>query len=60
MSVRLQLQSNDRYVGPYDGFVETSIYRIVIHAKDKDELEARPVVVEVKVGETLFLPLVVR
>jgi hypothetical protein len=33
---------------------------VVIHAKDAQNLEARPVVIDMNNGSRLFLPLVVR
>ncbi|MEM7130572.1 MAG: C13 family peptidase [Chloroflexota bacterium] len=59
-TVLLQPQGNDQYSGSYPGFTESGPYRVVIHAKDEDDLQAEPVVLEVETRRSIFLPWVVQ
>jgi len=59
-TILLQPQANDRYRVAYTGFQEHGRYRVVIHARDAQKLEARPVVIEVHNGGQIFLPLITR
>jgi hypothetical protein len=56
----LQPQGEDRYRATYAGFREHGLYRVVIHAEDREKLEASPLVIDVHNGQLLFLPLVAR
>ncbi|MEM7535569.1 MAG: hypothetical protein AAF639_25560 [Chloroflexota bacterium] len=65
--VRLQQTAGTRidgnYAGEYDGFSQTGVYRIIIHAQDDEGLQAQPVVVDVTVTDVsyqMFLPTVSR
>jgi len=51
-------QHDGWYAASYPGFDELGRYRIVLHAKDNEGLEARPVSIMVRTGPTLYLPLV--
>ncbi|MEM7130967.1 MAG: C13 family peptidase [Chloroflexota bacterium] len=48
----------DTFTARYSGFNEIGTYRIVIHAQDEDGLAALPYVIEVEVGNRLYLPLI--
>lgn len=47
-TVLLQSAGDDRYRGSYPGFTESGIYRVIIHAKDQDDLQAEPKVLTVQ------------
>ncbi|MEM7539648.1 MAG: C13 family peptidase, partial [Chloroflexota bacterium] len=49
------------YIGADDTvFTQMGVYRIVVYARDRNGLQARPVTVEVEVGHRVFLPTVSR
>ncbi|MEZ4866389.1 MAG: hypothetical protein R3C14_34040 [Caldilineaceae bacterium] len=50
----------NRFSGLYTGFTQAGLYRIVIHAVDSDGLDADPRTVAGKIGEDLYLPLVIQ
>jgi hypothetical protein len=54
------LDNGNRYAGEFTGFTQAGVYRIVVQAEDNDGLVARPVVIEVRTGRQVFLPLVKR
>jgi hypothetical protein len=54
------LNNGSLYAGKFTGFTQPGVYRIVVQAKDNDNLVARPVVIEVNAGSQIFLPLMVR
>ena len=58
--IKLERRSDGDYTGLYTGFQQAGAYRIVIYAEDDDGLTAQPVVLEVKSGGQIFLPLVIR
>ena len=58
--IKLERRSDGDYTGLYTGFQQAGAYRIVIYAEDDDGLTAQPVVLEVKSGGQIFLPLVTR
>lgn len=55
-----RVDNGNIWQGVYTGFTQAGLYRIVIQADDNDALKARPVVLEVNIGNRVFLPLVVR
>jgi hypothetical protein len=61
-TMRLTDQGNNVYGTTYPGFSEEGTYRVVVYAEDEDGLEARPVAIEVRVGDPplLYLPYVQR
>jgi len=59
-TIVLQAQGDDRYAMEYPAFDEVGRYQILIHAEDDENLEARPLLIEVQNGSRLFLPVVSR
>ena len=59
-TIVLQNQGGEWYAATYVGFNEVGSYRVVIYAEDDDGLEARPVVIEMRTGGEVYLPLIVR
>ncbi|MBV7329206.1 SMP-30/gluconolactonase/LRE family protein [Chloroflexi bacterium TSY] len=61
-TAKLLDQGNNWYGAFYDGFNQSGIYRIVLHAEDNQGSLARPMVIEIKVGgqngHHIFLPIV--
>jgi hypothetical protein len=51
---------DDWYGAVHTGFDEMGQYRVVIHAEDRDGLEARPLTIEVRTGWGVYLPLLLR
>jgi hypothetical protein len=56
----LDNDGDDVYTGAYEGFDELGSYRIVVHAADGDQLEARPKEIEVRTGWPVYLPVVMK
>jgi hypothetical protein len=56
----LDPDDDDVYSGLYEGFGEQGTYRVVIHARDDDLVEARPLAIETRTHWSLYLPLVIR
>lgn len=53
-------QGGSEFAATYTGFDELGMYRVVIYAEDNGGREARPVVVAVRTGWGIYLPLVLR
>jgi hypothetical protein len=54
------VDGGNRYAGTYTGFTQAGTYRILVHAEDGEGLKAKPVVVTVKAGASLYLPAIRR
>ncbi|MEZ4866386.1 MAG: spherulation-specific family 4 protein [Caldilineaceae bacterium] len=52
--------NDNEFAGLYTGFTQNGVYRIIVNAADSDGLVAPPRTVEVKIGEELYLPLVIQ
>ena len=59
-TIVLQNQGNEEYAATYTGFDEMGVYRVVVHAEDDNGLEARPVLIEMRTGWEVYLPMVLR
>ncbi|MEM7134466.1 MAG: hypothetical protein AAF702_49830 [Chloroflexota bacterium] len=57
-NIILQPQGNNQYEAEYAGFDEVGGYRIVVHAKDSEGHQARPITLQIEVGRRVYLPLV--
>ncbi|MEM7535200.1 MAG: C13 family peptidase [Chloroflexota bacterium] len=48
--------TNGDYYGDYLGFAEPGVYRILIHARDRDDMQAQPVMMTVQVSNDTLTP----